>query len=293
MWVVAKSYRILDGLIYVDNPQPNFSEEEDPISDAGWAVSLADPDLFLSFARLGARGEPSETSILHWVSEHGLLRRADEKYPPMAKDPPWIIGEVNQAPITVASFRAEVLCAHQLLTLYMNIREENFSALEARMYSTNSPRHPSSLWLHTPSTDLENHFAGLRDGVRFVREQWLLPDGLFDPEEAVGSRVKRGEISVALGALQHVVEKRISNVGLSFDASYIRSQPLGSDYRIPRSYDCPDLLSALYLQFYLLVTDFQPVRRCENPACNLPFVLTRKNKRFCNDTCCSNARNYR
>jgi hypothetical protein len=56
---------------------------------------------------------------------------------------------------------------------------------------------------------------------------------------------------------------------------------------------CPDLLSAVYLQFYLMVTDNKPLRRCENPACGLPFPAKPKHKRFCNASCRSNARNYR
>jgi len=71
------------------------------------------------------------------------------------------------------------------------------------------------------------------------------------------------------------------------------SPPLGSYYRIPRSWGCPDLLSVLYLQFYLLITDFEPMRRCQNLACGMPFPAIRKNKPFCNNTCRSNARHYR
>ena len=56
---------------------------------------------------------------------------------------------------------------------------------------------------------------------------------------------------------------------------------------------CPDLLSAVYLQFYLMVTDNKLLRRCENPACGLPFPAKPKHKRFCNASCRSNARNYR
>jgi predicted nucleic acid-binding Zn ribbon protein len=53
------------------------------------------------------------------------------------------------------------------------------------------------------------------------------------------------------------------------------------------------LLSAIYLQFYLLVTDNKPMRHCENPACGMPIPITRKDKRFCNASCRSNARHYR
>jgi len=278
LWPVAKSYRILDGVIYADDPEPDLLR--------GF-VAFGDPDLFFSFARLSARGEPSESSILRWVSEHGQLRRENERQGPRSDT------EVEQAPITVADFRAEVLCARQLLTLYMDIREENFEALKSKIYSTDEKRHLSSYWPHTPTTDLEEYFANHRDTHSIAREPLGLLHEMSPFDEPEWTSVERWDVFVALGALQEIVKNRLADVRLDFDHHWTGSQPLGSDYRIPRSWDCPDLLSALYLQFYLLITDSEPVRRCQNPACGLPFPATRKNRRFCNATCRSNARNYR
>jgi hypothetical protein len=275
---VAKGYKILSGVIYADDP------EFEPLK---YLDAFGDWDLFFSFARLGARGEPSESSILRWVSEHGLLRRENGMHGQLS------LKEVEQAPITVANFRAEVLCAFQLLTLYTDIQAENVGALEASIYGTDGTRHPSSYWPHTPSTTLEDFFASHREVFGRGREGMRLKDEIIGFEESEGSNVKHWDVWAALRALQHVVENRIASVRLSFDEGYLSSPPLGSDYRIPRSWKCPDLLSALYLQFYLLITDSEPMRRCQNPACGMPFPATRKNRRFCNATCRSNARNYR
>lgn len=49
----------------------------------------------------------------------------------------------------------------------------------------------------------------------------------------------------------------------------------------------------MYLQFYLFITSDKPMRHCENPTCGMPLLVTRKDKRFCNGTCRSNARHYR
>jgi hypothetical protein len=280
LWMVAKSYKILSGVIYADDPQPDW------LRNLG---AFGDPDLFFSFARLGARGEPSESSILRWVSEHGLLRRENEKRGA------WRGTEVEQAPITVADFRAEVLCAHQLLTLYVDIREENSDALQTKIYGPDEKRHLSSYWPHTPPTDLEKHFANDRDARSKHREAMRLLYEMSEPidiEPEWGS-VERWDVFIALTALQTIVKDRLADVRLDFDQHWTSSQPLGSDYRIPRSWDCPDLLSTMYLQFYLLITDFEPMRRCQNPACDMPFPATRTNRRYCNATCRSNARNYR
>ena len=60
------------------------------------------------------------------------------------------------------------------------------------------------------------------------------------------------------------------------------------------SYKCPDLLSAIYLQFYLQVTKNKAPRFCENPSCGELFFPTKSNQRHCpGDACRSNAYYYR
>src|SRR5215208_6131558 len=60
-WSVCDSYRLANGWIC-----------EAGVRRTPYAP-LRQPDLFLSFARLRARGEPSEASIMRWVSKYGLL----------------------------------------------------------------------------------------------------------------------------------------------------------------------------------------------------------------------------
>jgi hypothetical protein len=64
-----------------------------------------------------------------------------------------------------------------------------------------------------------------------------------------------------------------------------------SRYRLHFSWHCPDLISAIYLQLFLLATKNTPMRFCE--ACQTPLPTKAKHKRFCNSTCRSNARNHR
>ena len=61
-------------------------------------------------------------------------------------------------------------------------------------------------------------------------------------------------------------------------------------YKSTQSWGATDLISAVYLQFYLLMTNGLAMRRCENPACGMP--VTRRNRKFCNPTCRSNMRHY-
>ncbi len=123
------------------------------------------------------------------------------------------------------------------------------------------------------------------------------------------SNKPRAAMQIARMALKNVVKDRVSRIRLSFDEvdtdvlfglikEYVSSQAPNRDYlsgadSMLRRWECPDLLSAMYLQFYLLITDFRPMRRCENPPCSMPLPATRTNQRYCNASCRSNARHYR
>ena len=68
LWYRARDYRIFGETILPYDPG-----ERGP----RWVYPLTNPDLFLSFARLGGGGKPSRGQVLSWVRENGLLRRED------------------------------------------------------------------------------------------------------------------------------------------------------------------------------------------------------------------------
>ena len=102
----------------------------------------------------------------------------------------------------------------------------------------------------------------------------------------------------ARGLLERFVERKLSSVRLSFwnmaEATDMDDEwTEQSDEYVPvPSWRCPDLLSMLYLQFYLVMVNAVPLRICEHPRCRTPFPANRKDKRFCTDTCRSGARRY-
>jgi hypothetical protein len=98
---------------------------------------------------------------------------------------------------------------------------------------------------------------------------------------------------MATATLESFVKDKLEGVRL---ALWHEEYALGwwtDRYRPTQSWECPDLISAVYLQFYLMMTNNLAMRRCENPGCGLPIPVTRKNRRFCNPTCRSNMRHYR
>jgi predicted nucleic acid-binding Zn ribbon protein len=59
------------------------------------------------------------------------------------------------------------------------------------------------------------------------------------------------------------------------------------------SWSCPDLLSAIYLQFLLLVTNNKPMRLCAFDKCSTPFSPPRKDRKYCSRRCKEQAKEER
>jgi hypothetical protein len=280
VWPVNSCYRIAGGWIYSDGDD--------------WTITrpLADPDLFLSFARLWTHGEPSNNSILRWISKHGLLGLKEGHLL-------WTINQRGETEITQAhmirdDFTAEALCAHQLLHLYTDIKSGNLDAIKARFDGRYKQQESLKWGRILPDTVvdklLQAHANLAKNGhSHFQPNQWVLKNrGQWNEEDY-------RDVYSAADALQVYVGWRLDNIKLNLSPGNLFTSPLplGATYRPDLRWYCADLLSAIYVQFALLISDQRPMRRCENPVCELPFPATRKNKRFCNATCRSNARHYR
>jgi len=245
---------------------------------------FAHTDLFYSFVRLGAIGEPSESCIMEWVSRHSLLTRKDESVSgaTVLED-----GAINQQPISVRDFRSEVSQARAMLEFYAEIRRLDVRALNARIAQPRSTVDGRLARLASYFTD-DPSYQQVLDRI----DIWL------------GSLA----ISPVLGAADKVLAEMISESVAGVRPRAIRGYalPMSSDeerpsqmraahknYRMQQGWFYPDLRSAMYMQFYLLVTQNKPMRSCENPVCRMPFPATKSNRRFCCDSCRSNARHYR
>jgi len=217
---------------------------------------LADPDFFLSFARLAARGEPSEAKIEKWVLKYGL--------PTWEREDTWGEGPAK-ANLFVNSFKKQVYLAHWLLHFYTEIDHRNHDALKSRRTTAQAP-HERAFAARLADAFSSRDYRAYK--VAFVETY----------------RWKRNELDLfmcrrvlAAYLTEQVSEVQLRQVAETPDSMY-------------ESYRCPDLLSALYLQLYLLVLDGHPMRYCERKDCHTPFPRFGK-RRFCNDSCRSAARN--
>lgn len=270
-WPVANDYKIAGGWIYPEGSCPDLS------------IPLEDPGLFLSFARLGAQGNPSDGSILRWAKRHGLLLREDDRRPAWNDD--WEKGYLeNQAPMKVEDFRAEVKRARDLLEFYTELQANDIEAIETRAANPKT----------AIDERLREHLGRAISGA--ARRAYESLSGRPGHEWALweAAVILADELTSATSGVRVRAEVSDSIHGLVFHDEHgeERNFFFKSPYGLGASWHCPDLLSALYLQLYLLATRHKPMRRCENPTCAMPFPATRKGRRFCNSTCRSNARNY-
>ncbi len=279
IWPQAPRYKVVAGYIDLE-PGSNLRHFPPP-------APFVDPDLALSFARLGARGEPSPQRIEKWVSRYGLLFRQDEKLPGdrILED-----GRVNQKPMEVSEFTQEVSRFRDLLALYAEIREGDTTAVTKRSRKPHSAVDQElAAYVLPPSKDCPEPHRVTRaleamSSLSLNRVMTLADRFLADQLSASLVRVRLRMIpgfQIPHGASQEDQKSRMIS---------LMTAP-SSHYRLGFSWHCPDLISAIYLQLFLLATKNTPMRFCK--ACQTPIPAKPKNKRFCNATCRSNARNHR
>ncbi len=268
-WPVARRYRVIAGQIIA------IDEETTTLFPL-----FQYPHLFLSFARLGKDGEPSEQRILGWVHRYGLLTRRDpeSEEPESWGDSPQEMIEPER--ITVSEFRTEVRTAYQLLTLYVEIRARDTKAVMRRFIDPPEP------WPRTSDTLLDRHLSRYE---RAFGEKYRTA-----LDNAAGLDSQLIHFKHGLDILIRCVNRKLEKVHPLLEQNWWEPPPAGStSIGLVRWWHCPDLLAAMYLQFYLLITDKAPMRICANPHCRMPFLAPRKDKRFCSPGCRSTGRNYR
>jgi hypothetical protein len=246
-WQVAERYFVYGGEIQPDR-------------EAWWKWTmdkpLADPNLFLGFSHLGARGDDlPENAILRWVHRHGLLWLKDPNEDRLSIE--------NQAPITLGEFREEARRAYEALTLLVAIRSENFDAIRPRIGRVRA-NPPGKL--------------GTGGLVDVYLDGQPIPVALEADRELDGKDVR----VAAIAGLEWFVKSRLRDVELDFDHFSGHPRP-GEAYRPRLTVSIPDLHGAIWYQFACLMADTRPVKHCV--VCDQPIPRPRKNRETCSDAC--------
>jgi hypothetical protein len=252
---------------------------------------LTHSDLFTSFAKLAAHGSPSEAKIKSWVGRFGLpVRSYPEREGAMSAHR---VGKYKPISMEAHDFRTEAQRAHDFLNLYLVIRRRDAIVIRSMVRRLRRNLDEASAldqeFLEKFRASMHSLLLDKPDDKRRSRYRQEFPINRDDPGIR-GTRARLKDfvsmmtVLAAESALGEIVTELVS--GVRFRAGVQRWEGL------TQSVYCPDLLSAVHLQFYLLVTKSKPIRICKNPPCRQPFVPYSDKHIYCSDSCRSNARNY-
>lgn len=236
------------------------------LGDTSPYYPLKEAKLFTSFTRLGRYTHLSDAKILKWVSDYGLLKREpNEKNPLM-----W--SQAVQVPMKITEFIREVDEARSASLLYYDLTWGGIESLIRRLRDVRE--NPST---YRPPSELDKNLLSLwEDELNNVRRdrsmRWMYTGGEFE----------------------HFLKRKLSGVNISLftpiDECHLNPDIIAPAYRPRRSWSCSDLVSVMYLHFYLWVTGALPMRLCDNPKCRTPFPVTRTTKKVCSPGCRSSWR---
>lgn len=209
---------------------------------------LADPDFFLSFAHC----EAGPSAALAWTKAYGLLTTSKNRF-----------GD----PITVPEFLKEVEKARRAMDLYADIRAADADSLRGLI--TRERISPDD----GPPGRFAHAFVHGTDAHHVVDA-----DGEADDETA---------FSVAVNALRLTLEEKLSGLRYSLAYSSERGLSLGG-YALVPDWGIPDLLTAAWFQFSLIVADSRPLHTCPYCGKRTP-ILRGDDKQTCGGDRCKKA----
>jgi hypothetical protein len=273
LWFRARAYQIVGETIWPS-----------PLGERGpkWVYPLTNPDLFLSFTRLGQGGTPFEEQVLGWVRENGLLRRKEQDYSHRTISQRTADGEVNHQPMTLNEFRHEVGLANNMLALLKQIRGGDYKRLRTRISC-------EPIYLRDPEKD-SGYYSGKG---RKTAAALLVVDGIKTQVNVLAEESPSDAMvhEWATEALEYFVEQKLTRIEMIFEKDTQHPRPTSTilgevPYRPRLTPRCPDLETALWFQFASLIGDKRPLRECSE--CNDTFVGAERAK-----TCSARCRQRR
>jgi hypothetical protein len=210
---------------------------------------LVDGGFFLDFAR--SAQSPKRRSS--WVRTYGLLTRKQDR-----------LGDR----LPVREFVAEAEEAQRALTLYEAVRAGDSDAIRPRISRRRIERNPES------GPGKPSPFAKV-----FV-------DGREIPvfEYAEGELARKVVISIGVLALEALVNEKLDRVRFHFGENFEHPRPLSGTYTPVMGWAIPDLLTAAWFQFAMIMGDSRPLQTC--PFCGELYARSRSTQETCGKDRC-------
>ncbi len=221
---------------------------------------LTDSNLFLSFARCS----PAPKKIVAWVEKYGLLTRSYENE----------LGD----PLPISEFVAEVHTAYRALTLYQAIRSRDAEALRGRITFRSMEKDLKERGLEPPIPHKPSDFAQIKvDGNPIPYYAHVGKDLSY--AQAVKDLPDKKVFFAAVYGLQHLSNDKLDGLRFRLAENFEHPRPLSMTHMPMPKWAIPDLKSALWLQFSLLVSDAHPLKSCSECGTLFPVFNDKQ------DTC--------
>lgn len=271
------------------------TNRKDLSNPSDWWISnpLVNSDLFLSFANLGSASEADNAKLKEWADRFGLLFKVGDE-----PDTYIIEDGYGKKDSVIANARTEMrleyFLAHaeqasNLLNLYKDIRNGNANKIWRRASRPASSLDERLTMLAGPKK-LVQMPQDEREGEYYL---WcaalLLSEQLTECLSNMRLIADIGDMGATANYLAPLMHRRLR--GEDKPESW-PVPPHEAPHHLVGSWGCPDLLSAIFFQFYLFVTRHKPERRCKSPACGQLFIPTNEKHVYCKIGCRSTGRNY-
>lgn len=280
VWHVYEDYELVeeeDALPYLRASTPKGYESPKPIKSYNPLVDT--PHLFLDFARIAERKNPAN-ALSQWIAQYGLLGFADSKIPVwFAEGSPEGLPEVTVPPRwyddrggpgeALEAVWYEVHTANSTLALYEAVLNREPDKLESLLFPPGEERE----WQ-------ERGRQHMNERMEETGSDWI--DGLVDRA--------LHQVWEYTSALDVFAYPTISPTG-----GY--QQSLLTVDRLNASWGVRNLLGAMYLQFFWLVTSAGELARCKHCRRIISYAppmpesekrKPRKDKEFCDSRCRQN-----
>jgi hypothetical protein len=286
LWHVYEDYELVeeeDALPYLRASTPKGYETPKRVRSYNPLVDT--PRLFLDFARIAERKNPAN-ALSQWIAQYGLLGFADsspqwfpEALPEVTVPPRWYDDRGGPGE-TLEAVWYEVYTTNHILALYEAVLNRDPDKLETLIFTPEEDPE----WLERGRQHVSGYANKLRrkTGSDRIDEIDVLVSGALV------------EVWEHIGALEVFAYPVINPTG------DLRQQPLFTVDRLKASWGVRNLLGAMYLQFFWLVTSAGELSRCKYCGRIISYAppipagedrkarKPRKDKEFCDSRCRQN-----
>jgi len=279
VWHVYEDYEVVEekaALPYLRASTPKGYESPKRIRVYNPLVDT--PRLFLDFARIAERKNPAE-ALSQWIAQYGLLGFADSspqwspEASPQVTVPPRTYDDSGGPGETLDAIWYEVYTTNRILALYEAVLNRDPDKLETLIFTPGEDPE----WLERR----RRHVSGYADKTGSGSIDVLVSGALAAVWEHIG-------------ALEVFAYPVISPMGS------LHQRPLLTVNRLKASWSVRNLLGAMYLQFFWLVTSAGELARCKYCGRIISYAppvpvgevhkvrKPRKDKEFCDSRCRQN-----